>query len=386
LALNGPYEPLRDDFDKQWRSYSRKILGKGEAVQPVHFPKFISIGGQRSGTTWLHTTLSKHPSVFALGRKEARYFTVDWVEENISAYSRLFEVHFENRNNLISGETTPGYALLPRHAIETIYNIKSDVKILYAIRNPVDQAWSLTKHMLNHQSFEFSNLEQNGGKLSVDKFIKQFLLDVTIASSDHEAILKRWLSVFPRENCFIYFFDELKESPEKLIENLQDFLGIVPKLSLSVLGAPNLVKQGLSGDIPDILLTFLRTLWRGRLNGLADYLNKSLNITVPNSWKRDFVEPVFTDDIKIHANPNSVDYYMKGGIDGGWFFAKSKTNNLSNTDNSTELYRYLFDLHHTINAKKQMDVERAQISDLRQERIINHMNTELFFKNNPGYG
>ena len=98
------------------------------------------------------------------------------------------------------------------------------------------------------------------------------------------------------------------------------------------------------------------------------------------------MEPVFTDDIKIHANPNSVDYFMKCGLDGGWFFAKNKTDNLSNTDNPTELYRYLFDLHHAITVEKQMDVELAQISELRQERLINHMNAELFFKNNPGHG
>lgn len=38
------------------------------------FPNFLCIGGQRSGTTWLHANLNKHPEIWLPPVKEILYF------------------------------------------------------------------------------------------------------------------------------------------------------------------------------------------------------------------------------------------------------------------------------------------------------------------------
>jgi hypothetical protein len=104
------------------------------------------------------------------------------------------------------------------------------------------------------------------------------------------------------------------------------------------LGSTDLANPGLAGEIPDGLLGILRTLWRGRLLALADYLHRALGCDLPVAWEPDFTGDVMADDIKIHENPDGPDYVMKGGADGGWFFAKNQADRAFNPENMQKTY------------------------------------------------
>jgi hypothetical protein len=375
----GPYAQLNDGYDGHWRSYARRVLGPDEKFRPAHFPDFLQIGGPRTGTTWLNNTLANHRSFNQLESKEIRYFTINWMEEDIHAYAR----HFAGGNGLIQGEFTPDFMLLPQHSIETIYKILPDLKLLYAIKNPIADTWSLSKQMLRFRAFEFSDFSSEKEDLSAEIFIKQFLLDFTIAFCDHETALKKWLSIFPHENIFIYFYEDVIGNSDQLIERMQDFLGLKPIFPLVKLGSTEIANPGLPGDIPDVLQSFLQTLWRGRVLGLAKYLKQSLGIALPIDWEADFTATVLPDDIKIHNNPNGIDYFMKCGADSGWFYAKSRSDNSGLPEDRVDTYKYLFDLHHAVTNGTQRQIDTKRIGEIRQERIISHMNAELFFKAYP---
>ena len=124
-------------------------------------------------------------------------------------------------------------------------------------------------------------------------------------------------------------------------------------------------------------------MWRGRLLGLAKYLNRSLGIALPKDWKADFTAPVLADDIKIHNNSNGIDYFMKCGADSGWFYAKSVSDNSGLSQDPVNTFNYLFDLHHIVTNGTHNQNDIIRLGERRQERIISHMNAELFYKAYP---
>jgi hypothetical protein len=50
------------------------------------YPNFLGIGAQKSGTTWLHDNLARHPQVWLPPVKEIHYFD----RPDLSLGSRLF--------------------------------------------------------------------------------------------------------------------------------------------------------------------------------------------------------------------------------------------------------------------------------------------------------
>jgi hypothetical protein len=161
-------------------------LGPAWGFKPAHVPDFLQIGGPRTGTTWLYNTLADHPAVNRLDLKEIRYFTINWMDEDIHAYAK----HFAGGNGRVQGEFTPEFMLLPRHAIETIHAVNPNLKLLYAIKNPIADTWSLTKQMLRFRGFEFSGIPADGEDPGAEVFMRQFLLDYSLAFCDHEMALK----------------------------------------------------------------------------------------------------------------------------------------------------------------------------------------------------
>tara|TARA_R100001369_G_scaffold91433_1_gene132721 strand:+ start:3332 stop:4159 length:828 start_codon:yes stop_codon:yes gene_type:complete len=118
---------------------------------------YIIAGGQKCGTTALHTFLSKHPKVIVSNPKETDYFNYDHSFSKGTGYYHSF---FKNRPLLASLrgfkylETSPSYinGNLFSDTLVTanrIYDYNPDIKIICLVRNPIDRAysaWNMFKH------------------------------------------------------------------------------------------------------------------------------------------------------------------------------------------------------------------------------------------------
>jgi hypothetical protein len=171
---------------------------------------------------------------------------------------------------MVKGDLTPGYGLLPKRAIEVIHSLNPDLKLIYAMRNPVLQSWSLTKHVLNHRAFIFANLDRTG-QISLEMLIGFFVSDFAIANSDHASVLKRWVSVFPKENICAYFSDDLREDPSRVLDEVLDFLGLRPAMEASRMMPESPVKTGLDGPLGGFPKRLLTTLWQPRMARLGTF-------------------------------------------------------------------------------------------------------------------
>jgi hypothetical protein len=221
-------------------------------------PNFICIGAQRAGTTWFWHNLGKHPDVYLLPLKEIHYFdrAKKYPSRNLpdKVRKRLFEKtlkesfrHFikarktediiwylkylfrkydDNwylslfdyaKEGQISGEITPSYSILEPEDIKKIYNLMPNVKIIYIMRNPIDRAWSHFKNFSLRNKININTYKES-------EIVEHFNSEASFLRGDYIRTLDNWLSVFPREQFLIAYFDEILNHPKDLIFKIYSFL------------------------------------------------------------------------------------------------------------------------------------------------------------------
>ncbi len=127
-------------------------------------PNLLIVGAQKSGTTWLHRMLAKHPEIFMAEGKELNFFNrPDRVrdEQQWLAYQALFEGGADRKWR---GESTPHYfwrtggnAASPARAHDTAAIIDErlpDVTLLVSLRDPVSRAVSAYWHHFSQGRFD----------------------------------------------------------------------------------------------------------------------------------------------------------------------------------------------------------------------------------------
>lgn len=105
------------------------------------------IGGQKCGTTALHSFLSQHPNIKPGAHKEIDFFNYDKLyNKGLNYYHSIFELNFYERylKNLKLIDASPSYLTdqLPEITAERIYNYNHNAKIIVIVRNPLERAFS----------------------------------------------------------------------------------------------------------------------------------------------------------------------------------------------------------------------------------------------------
>ena len=184
--------------------------------QTLVLPDFLGIGAMKSGTTWLYENLRSHPGIYVPEKKELYYFSLRFNRYSLNAYA----AQFKPGEHQVKGDITPGYSILPVKRINFIRTVMPDVKLIFLMRNPIHRAWSEA----------YMNLVEKPGKQMRDVPAEEFLAYCESPAcrqrSDYAAIIDRWLSVFPAEQFFSAFLDEVEESPREVLLRLFGFLGI----------------------------------------------------------------------------------------------------------------------------------------------------------------
>ena len=234
-------------------------------------PNFLGIGAPRSGTTWLYNMLKQHPQVWMPPIKELHYFdSIDsstrfadvhrfswrirkqfarraghyaarplgsvasrWQHKvdispgfdrryftpggSISWYRSLFDPAANNCRRV--GEITPGYIVLSRSMIQRIRTETRVERVILLLRDPIEATWSGFGRMSMKGQTSIS--ENDTAAL-----LKGLSNPATLQRRLYAQNLGNWLSVFPREQVFIGFYEELSDAPGDLISRVSSFLDI----------------------------------------------------------------------------------------------------------------------------------------------------------------
>ena len=302
------------------------MSGRLRVSMPERRLKFMVIGAQKAGTTWLHANLSDHPQIAFPPIKELFYFNeidagiptslwgrkwnnhwlnIKWKKiikeqlpqaawrlnvsetkwflrylmiprnlkkSSLDQYDRLFP----NLPGTISGDITPNYSLLSEPTVAAIANYYPDCKIIFIMRNPVERSWSQAKMnlgLLKNRDFR---------KVSTDE-IKQYLsLNPSNEQlSDYQATIYRWSAYFPKAQLHFTFYDALRQDPVMFYRNMLAFLEL--KNTFDEEKLKKVIYKGVKMDIPARFEYLLSVKYHDQIQFLADYF-RDYPVNYPQQW------------------------------------------------------------------------------------------------------
>jgi hypothetical protein len=257
-------------------------------------PDFVIIGSKRGGSTSLYNYVLEHPSIRPLFPGRIHLKGVHYYDSNYDRGLRWYRSHFPLRAGgryvvqpgvtpAITGEASPYYLFHPL-AAERLARDFPDVRIIVALRDPVERAYSHFKERTHHGgetlSFEAA-LEAEEDRLRGEA--ERIVAEPGYRSAEHENhsylaqgryldMLPRWFGLFPRSQFHIMASEDLYAEPERHVNEAWKFLGLAPgqlrsRVRHNYLPAP---------DIQPQTRQRLQELLADHNRGLEDLLGRSL--------------------------------------------------------------------------------------------------------------
>lgn len=183
---------------------------------------FICIGTYKSGTTWLFKKLSSIDNIFLPDIKEINFWSsifLDdiYVQRGLLYYHELFS---RAPKGCILGDISPGY-FTDLEAIGRIRKHVPNVKLICMVRNPIERAWShywFIKRRGGFRGLQFEDIIRGGSPSTIARLV--------IEQGFYAKYLKNWFSNFGEDRILVCFFEDLRSSPETLIQEICRFLEV----------------------------------------------------------------------------------------------------------------------------------------------------------------
>ena len=270
------------------------------------YPNFMCIGAQKAGTTWLYYNLKNHPQIglpplkridyfrntsrkplimnnlFCLHKRHRLCYLIKKVlkllrrGQSANWYLRyLFQKRsddwyaslFPSQPGMLTADISPAYATVDTTIVEHIYALMPKLKIIYLLRNPIDRIWS-------HIAMNFAQIDKKSFKDLNEKKIKNFLNKAgTVRHSQYLQTLKIWEKIYPKEQIFIGFYEQLKEAPKELFKNILNFLEIDPSFTPKNIEKP--INVGNYAPIPCYWASYLAQRHYSDIQLLHEHFNNT---------------------------------------------------------------------------------------------------------------
>lgn len=225
---------------------------------PVVMPDFLGIGAQKAATSWLHSMLELHPDVFVPPCKEMHHFD-SVLASRMDTYSHMFR----SRNEQSKGEITPAYSALEETDVKRIHGYRSDLKILFVLRNPVERAWSHAR----------MNLATQRGRepqdVPLEEYLEHFRSEASLRRGDYPSILDRWETYFGAGQMLVLFHEDIVRKPREVLSTVFHHLGLRDDLPGVSFPVDSRIHQGQSFDLPPEGRAVLEGLYAQSLKKLA---------------------------------------------------------------------------------------------------------------------
>lgn len=169
---------------------------------------FMMVGCQRCGTTWIDAALRGHPEVFLPAQKQTYFFDRN-LDRGLAWYLDQFADATEQHTAV--GEIATGYCL--PHAVPHLAKAFPNIKIMMAMRHPVDRAYSnflVRQHEEGWSSFRDA-INNSPDLLDRGRYIEQ---------------IEGMLEHYPRERMLFLLYDDLKRDDRAYLRSILEFIGV----------------------------------------------------------------------------------------------------------------------------------------------------------------
>jgi hypothetical protein len=187
----------------------------GQCIEPTA-RNFIVIGAMKAGTTTLFELLAQHPALCRTwaelpgvsSTKEINYFR-NLYRDDDSQLHYDWRFPFDPARHAWTLEASPGYTKWPasKSVPARIASLGGNTRLAYILREPIDRIESHLAHML-----------YNGRNI---KRIKH-----CIRASSYALQLDKFIAHIERNDILLLDFEQLRQDPLAILEQISDFLGI----------------------------------------------------------------------------------------------------------------------------------------------------------------
>jgi Sulfotransferase domain len=172
-------------------------------------PNAVFIGVPKTGSTWLHRMLEAHPDCFTVPCKGLDFFDKNWTRGTDWYAARFSDCRTESIVIDISHDYA--YDIAAPHRIEQLLPA---ARMLAFLRDPVDRLESAVQFALR-SGFSLSTLED----------VAQTPL---VMHSRYGSTLRHWEGALSSGALRVFFYEELRASPEKFWAAVADYLDLDP--------------------------------------------------------------------------------------------------------------------------------------------------------------
>lgn len=202
-------------------------------------PDFLIIGAGKSGTTSLNNYLRQHPEIYIPIKKEPNFYGYERMNDasfsdekelrnyknsitNLDDYLALFA---DALTGQVKGETSNTY-LYHKDAPERIHYYNPEVKLIAILRQPAERLFSRYLHLARVNRLPTEKFED-----CLDKNTIWWQRNDLIAEGFYHHNLKKYYELFPESQIRVFLYDEFSESPDIVLKELFDFIGVDPSFS-----------------------------------------------------------------------------------------------------------------------------------------------------------
>lgn len=207
-------------------------------------PDFVIIGAAKAGTTSLFAWLSDHPFISSARKKEVHYFDYNyfrgegWYRAHFPLQEQRARFAAEHGQPFITGEASPSY-LSHQWAPQRTAALLPNAKLIVALRNPVDRAYSQFQMSRREQeepletfaealAAEEQRLAPERGRMLRDRWYNSWPIGCWsyLMRSRYAEQLLRWMELFPRQQLHFLTLEQLSQHPHRTLAAVHDFLGV----------------------------------------------------------------------------------------------------------------------------------------------------------------
>src|SRR5579863_163895 len=208
-------------------------------------PDFVIIGAAKAGTTSLYGWLRRHPDIAPASQKEVHFFDyhyfrgTNWYRSHFPRAAERAAFTAEHGYPFVTGEASPSY--ISHHWVpERLATLLPQAKLLVALRNPVDRAYSQYQMSCreNEETLDFASavaaeeerLAPERARLAADRRYNSWPIGCWsyLMRGRYAEQLDRWLTLFPREQFHFLSLEELSRDPQAVLDGVHSFLGVRP--------------------------------------------------------------------------------------------------------------------------------------------------------------
>lgn len=184
-------------------------------------PDFLIVGAMKAGSTTLMDYLVSHQEV-GIPAEEINYFDKD---SNFLKGEKWYSTWFKTyTSQKIIGEKTPAYCYDPK-AAKRIYEQNPKMKLVWILRNPVKRTYSNYWHYIRIGKENLSVkkcLELEQERIKKDIYKGYFKRSIYVEQ------IERFKEFFPMSQMHFIIFEDFVKNTEIGLNELSEFLEIVP--------------------------------------------------------------------------------------------------------------------------------------------------------------